>query len=208
MRGGAVALVLACWGLVWMPPGQVAGTGPRGTDGRSAHRAGLLARRDFLMTLLSVNVEAAPVTTAPVARTEPVTSAPPALSPRPVRITDWLRSEDGRLSVPVGFYDDATGQAPVPRDRAVLDLAMRQVPYYFDGHNPGLFTALLAESPGAVLDYWDHRGRLHRFRIAAIRTWRRSAGEPPPLSPRVEAQFQTCRTADGSVDWIYDAVAA
>ena len=121
---------------------------------------------------------------------------------------NWLASDDGRSSVYVGVYNDPTGQAPVPHGYAVLDLAMREVPWYFDGHNPGVFTPLLNEGVGSRLDYWDGHGTLHKFRIIAVRSWQRLAGEPPPVSGAVVAQFQTCRTLDGSVDWIYDAVAA
>jgi len=131
------------------------------------------------------------------------TSAPAAHA-----IYNWLRAEDGRISVPVGVYDDPTGNALVPSGEAVLDLAMREVPWYFDGHNPGVFTPLLGEGVGSVFDYWDGSGREHRFRIVAVRTWYRSSGEPPPVTPLVVAQFQTCKVEDGSIDWVYDAVAA
>jgi hypothetical protein len=129
-------------------------------------------------------------------------------APAPHPIYNWLHSEDGRISVGVGVYDDPTGQAAVPEGEAVLDLAMRDVPWYFDGHNPGVFTPLLDEGVGSYLDYWDSAGREHRFRIVAVRTWYRLSGEPPPVTPLVVAQFQTCKTLDGSVDYIYDAVAA
>lgn len=131
-----------------------------------------------------------------------------AVTTAPHAIYNWLRSEDGRISVAVGVYNDPTGQAPVPSGEAVLDLAMRMVPWYFDGHNPGVFTPLLGEGAGSYFDYWDGSGREHRFRIVAVRTWYRSSGEPPPVTPLVVAQFQTCKVADGSIDYIYDAVAA
>src|SRR5437588_8139156 len=122
--------------------------------------------------------------------------------------SNWLRAEDGRISVAVGVYNDPTGSAVVPSGEAVLDLAMRDVPWYFDGHNPGVFTPLLSEGVGSYFDYWESTGREHRFRIVAVRSWDRSWGEPKPVTTLVVAQFQTCRTLDGSVDWIYDAVAA
>lgn len=156
--------------------------------------------------LLRVNLDTAD--TAPAAMPAPPAPAPAAKPTIPAPRGDWLRSEDGRISVAVGVYDDPTGSQAVPEGMAVLDLAMRSVPYYFDGHNPGVFTPLLGESAGSVFDYWDGRGTLHRFRIVAVRSWLRASGEPPPVSGRVVAQFQTCRTLDGSVDWIYDAVAA
>lgn len=123
-------------------------------------------------------------------------------------IYNWLRAEDGSISVAVGVYSDPTGSAPVPSGEAVLDTAMRDVPWYFDGHNPGVFTPLLNEGVGAYFDYWDGSGREHRFRIVAVRSWYRMNGEPPPVTPLVVAQFQTCKTLDGSYDWIYDLVAA
>ena len=139
----------------------------------------------------------------------PVTpSAQPALpeAPQGWRPVDRLRSEDGRLDTGVGLY--YTLAQRVPAWEAVLDVRMRMVSYYFDGHNPGVFTPLLSESIGSVIDYWDGSGALHRFRVVAIRSWDVAWDEPPPVSGSVIAQFQTCRTLDGSVDWIYDAVAA
>jgi hypothetical protein len=144
-----------------------------------------------------------PAPARPPAPTTP-SAAPAPAEPPPT--ANWLRSEDGRMSVYVGIYNDPTGQAPVPHGYAVLDLAMSGVRWYFDGHNPGVFTPLLGEGDGSVLDYWDGGGRVHRLRIVAVRSWQRSAGEPPPVSGAVVAQLQTCRTLDGSVDWIYDAV--
>ena len=127
-------------------------------------------------------------------------------TPTPRPLTRYLRSEDGAISTSVGYYSSL--QDSVPSWEAVLDLRMRLVPYYFDGHNPGVFTPLLSEHVGSVIDYWDGTGRFHGFRIVAVRSWDRYQMEPPPVSGSVVAQFQTCRTSDGSVDWIYDAVAA
>lgn len=123
-------------------------------------------------------------------------------------VYNWLRAEDGSISVAVGIYSDPTGSAAVPEGEAVLDTAMRDVPWYFDGHNPGVFTPLLNEGVGSYFDYWDGSGREHRFKIVAVRSWYRLNGEPPPVTPLVVAQFQTCKTLDGSYDWIYDLVAA
>src|SRR5579871_3092566 len=77
---------------------------------------------------------------------------PPAApaKPAPPPLTNWLRSEDGRISVYVGVYNDPTGSTPVPHGYAVLDLAMTWVRWYFDGHNPGVFTPLLDEANGSV----------------------------------------------------------
>lgn len=122
--------------------------------------------------------------------------------------TNWLHAEDGSLNVAVGFYWDASGQTAVPRYEAVLDMAIKDVQYYFDGHNPGVFTPLLGEGVGSYFDYWDGNGTAHRFRLVSVRSWTAANGEPPPVTPLVVAQFQTCRVPDGSVDWIYDLVAA
>jgi len=131
-----------------------------------------------------------------------------ATSARQHPVYNWLRAEDGSISVAVGIYSDPTGNAPVPEGEAVLDTVMRDVPWYFDGHNPGVFTPLLNEGVGSYFDYWDGAGRQHRFKIVAVRSWYRMNGEPPPVTPLVVAQFQTCKTLDGSYDWIYDLVAA
>lgn len=161
-----------------------------------------------LAELIALNAPPpAPPAPAPAPR-PPTPTATVAAAPAPQRITDWLRAEDGRFAVGVGIYDDPTGQAPVPHSIAVLDLAIHDVSWYFDGHNPGVFTPLLSEGPGSVLDYWDGSGTLHRLRIVSVRSWSRYAGAPPPVSGAVVAQFQTCRYLDGSVDWIFDAVAA
>ena len=120
--------------------------------------------------------------------------------------TNYLQSADGRIATAVGVYYSL--RDAVPQWEAVLDLRMKMVQYYFDGHNPGIFTPLLDEQVGSVLDYWDGSGTRHLFRVIAIRSWQRMSGEPPPVAADVVAQFQTCRTADGTVDWIYDAVAA
>ena len=148
--------------------------------------------------------DAQPPTPIPVV--VPPTGAAILAPARPPRPTDYLRSEDGLISTSVGYYYSL--QQSVPAWEAVLDLRMKMVSYYFDGHNPGVFSSLLSEHTGSVIDYWDGVGTVHRFRIIAVRSWDRYQGEPPPVSGSVVAQFQTCRTSDGSVDWIYDAVAA
>ena len=136
----------------------------------------------------------------------PATGAAATGPVSPPRFYNYLRSEDGLIETSVGYYTSL--QQTVPAWEAVLDLRMKMLPYYFDGHNPGVFTPLLSEHAGSVIDYWDGGGSLHRFRIIAVRSWDRYQGEPPPVSGSVVAQFQTCRVSDGSVDWIYDAVAA
>ena len=171
-------------------------------------RAVAAHRRAELMALNAPVPAPAPPAPAAVSKPAAPPVAAPVAAPAPQRITDWLRAEDGRFAVGVGVYDDPTGQAPVPHTIAVLDLAIHDVNWYFDGHNPGVFTPLLSEGQGSVLDYWDNSGALHRLRIVSVRSWSRYAGAPPPVSGAVVAQFQTCRYLDGSVDWIFDAVAA
>lgn len=203
--------------LTWRPPTDrgrpallgylVTATPTLGTfavRGLSAVLRGLLPGVRYAFQVTAYNDLATGVDASSAA----VVLEPPPPEPAPVRSTpqNWLWSEDGLISTAVGAYYSLA--EPVPHWEAVLDYRMWMVPYYFDGHNPGVFTPLLSEHVGSVIDYWDGRGRLHRFRIVAIRSWAISGGEPPPVSSSVAAQFQTCRTSDGSVDWVYDAVAA
>ena len=129
----------------------------------------------------------------------------PAVQPAPPAALNWLWGPHG-LSTAVGRYGDCSGSSPVPRDRAVLDLCMKNL-YYFAGHNPGVFTPLISTQIGDVFSWHDSAGRLHRFRVIAIRTV--DAYNPPaPVRRDVVAQFQTCIRDDGSLDRVLDAVAA
>ncbi|TMD09463.1 MAG: hypothetical protein E6J03_01650 [Chloroflexi bacterium] len=120
---------------------------------------------------------------------------------------NWLTSADGTLHTAVGVYSDCTGAAPVPTDMAAVDTCVRGRTY-FVGHNQGVFTPLMHLGPGSLITWYDARGAVHRYRVVAVRD---TAGGAHPLtttSHRVDAQFQTCALANGSVDRILDAVRA
>jgi hypothetical protein len=107
----------------------------------------------------------------------------------------------------VGTYSDCSGSTAVSRSIAQIDTCIGGR-LYFLGHNPGVFTPLLAESVGSVVTWWDGNGAAHRLQIVARRPWVRADGVPPPVSGAVSAQFQTCTVSDGSRDLILDAVPA
>lgn len=113
---------------------------------------------------------------------------------------------DHSVYAPVGDYSDCTGKAPLTHAAAAVDTCITGVTYFI-GHNPGVFSGLMDARIGSVIGYFDARGHLNQFEVVAVRTWLRSAGVPPPLREGEAAQFQTCVTADGSVDRILDAVA-
>jgi hypothetical protein len=121
--------------------------------------------------------------------------------------TDLLTSADGTLHTAVGVYTDCTGAAPVPTGMAAVDTCVRGRTY-FVGHNQGVFTPLMHMGVGSLLTWYDAGGAVHRYRVVAVRD---TAGGARPLTTttrRVDAQFQTCAVANGSVDRILDAVRA
>lgn len=128
-------------------------------------------------------------------------------TPAPGGPRNLLTSDDGTLRTAVGVYADCSGAAAVPTDMAAVDTCIRGRTY-FVGHNQGVFTPLMHMGVGALLTWYDSRGAVHRYRVVAVRD---TAGGAHPLtttSRRVDAQFQTCAVADGSIIRILDAVAA
>jgi hypothetical protein len=107
------------------------------------------------------------------------------------------------IDAQVGTYADCSGLSPIPqgvsRDTCV------SVPY-FVGHNPGVFAPLAGYGTGTVIDYWDHSGSKHVYRVVAVRDWARVNGYAPVI-PGAVAEFQTCVTPDAVVLRILDAVA-
>lgn len=116
-----------------------------------------------------------------------------------------LFTPDHSVFTPVGSYTDCTGQAPLTHAAAAIDTCIGGL-QYFIGHNPGVFTGLMSAGVGTLIGYYDASGRLHRYEVVADRTWLRKYGVPPPVKNGEVAQFQTCASADGSVDRILDAV--
>ena len=131
-----------------------------------------------------------------------VVAAPVAEPPNPRNL---LLTADGRLRTAVGTYDDCSGWTPLSHAEAAVDTCVTWV-RYFIGHNPGVFWPLATLDVGSTIDYYDPQGTEHRLRVVSARVWLRSAGPPPLAEPDVTAQFQTCISADGSVDRILDAV--
>ena len=131
----------------------------------------------------------------------------PAPAPVAGGPTNLLTSADGTLHTGVGVYTDCTGAAPVPTNMAAVDTCIRGRTY-FVGHNQGVFTPLMHMGVGSLLTWYDAAGAVHRYRVVAVRD---TAGGARPLTTttrRVDAQFQTCVVANGSVDRILDAVRA
>lgn len=127
----------------------------------------------------------------------PVPSGPPNL----------LTSADGTLHTAVGVYADCTGQTPLTTTESAVDTCIRGRTY-FVGHNPGVFTPLMHMVVGSLITWYDGRGVAHRYRIVAVRDGAGGAGATPlAITTRhVDAQFQTCAVANGSVDRVLDAV--
>jgi hypothetical protein len=61
---------------------------------------------------------------------------------------------------------------------------------------------------GSLLTWYDAAGAVHRYRVVAVRDTPGGARPLTTATRRVDAQFQTCAVADGSVDRILDAVRA
>ena len=163
-------------------------------------------------------VRSAPIGDRPAAwsRAEPAPIPPPptparvAASVAPTRQTggpNRLVSADGTLNVQVGTYSDCSGASPISVHAADLDPCFPGRSY-FVGHSPGAFSPLLHMRTGALITWFDASGTANRFRVVAIRDFRRNSGTLSLARPDVAAQFQTCLTADGSLDLILDAVRA
>lgn len=142
----------------------------------------------------------------PAATATPRPTAAPTPAPAPRNPVNRLVGGHG-LNTGVGTYGDCTGQAVVPSGIAAIDTCVTQ-DIYFVGHNPGVFTPLISTSAGEVITWYDAQAIGHPLRIVATRNWQRADGIPPVTQPGVTVQFQTCVTADGSVDRILDAVPA
>jgi hypothetical protein len=150
--------------------------------------------------------EATAAAPAPVTSARRPTPPPPPPPPRwPTH--NFLLSADGTLHTGVGLYTDCSGGTPLPGGEAAVDTCTRRVTY-FVGHNVGVFTPLMHMTDGALITWWDSTGTAHPLRVVSVRNWSHSSGFPPPTRSDVIAQFQTCITADGSLERVLDAQAA
>jgi hypothetical protein len=148
---------------------------------------------------------AAPAPPAPV-RTVVHRVAPARAPSAPWSYRNRLISADGSLNTGVGYYGDCTGRTALTHSMAAIDGCVGGRTY-FVGHNPGVFTPLMHFSVGALITWYDGAGTAHRLRIIAVRQWSHSAGVPPLISGAT-TEFQTCITADGSLERILDAAPA
>jgi hypothetical protein len=124
------------------------------------------------------------------------------LPAEPVRgPSDRLVSADGSLNVAVGVYADCSGTSPIDAVRADVDTCFVDRTY-FVGHSPGVFSPLLN------MTWYDHVGAPHPLRVVSQRDLPRSTPSLQLTGGDVAAEFQTCLTADGSLDRILDAVPA
>lgn len=108
----------------------------------------------------------------------------------------------GGLYTGVTNYTDCTGRTPLTTYSAALDTCVTGRAY-FVGHNPGVFSPILNYHPGDVVTFYNGRGLQDHFTVVGSRDWVWGNGIPP-LLPGARVQFQTCLTADGSVDRIVD----
>ena len=144
---------------------------------------------------------------------EPAPPPPPAAPVAPVAAAgqpgepNRLVSADGSLNVQVGNYSDCSGRSPISARQADIDPCFPGR-WYFVGHSPGAFSPLLRMRAGALITWFDANGTANRLRVVAIRDFARNSGVLSLAQPDVVAQFQTCLTADGSLDRILDAVRA
>jgi hypothetical protein len=121
--------------------------------------------------------------------------------------SDRLVSADGTLNVAVGVYADCSGSSPIDPARADVDTCFVDRTY-FVGHSPGVFSPLLKMGAGSLLTWYDHVGVPHPLRVVSQRDLPRSTPSLQLTRGDVAAEFQTCLTADGSLDRILDAVPA
>jgi hypothetical protein len=147
------------------------------------------------------------VTGADAATTLGPAAAPSGTQSDALALRDRLVSLDGTLNVSLGVYSDCTGVGPIDANRADVDPCFLGRTY-FVGHSPGVFSPLLHMGVGSFISWYDSMGAAHPMRIVSVRDFRRNSAPLGLAQPDVTAQFQTCLTADGSLDRILDAVPA
>jgi hypothetical protein len=110
------------------------------------------------------------------------------------------------LSLPVGWYGDCLGQAPVPRWGAWRWSCAGANNTYIMAHNPGTFTPILRLHVGDVVEYGDPAGRVHTYRVSATTIVTNTTLWPLAATDAVSLTLQTCWTWDGSRDFIVRAI--
>jgi sortase (surface protein transpeptidase) len=146
---------------------------------------------------------AAPAQSVAVAVQKPPT--PPAPAILTVRANTIVIPSLG-LSLPVGWYSDCLGQAPVPRWGAWRWSCAGTNNTYIMAHNPGTFTPILRLHVGDVVEYGDSSGRVHTYRVSSTTIVTNTTLWPLASTDAVSLTLQTCWTWDGSRDFIVRAV--
>jgi len=123
-----------------------------------------------------------------------------------VSYRDRLISAGGGLDTGVGYYGDCSGRTPLTHGSAAIDGCIGGR-LFFVGHNPGVFGPLMNMGVGSMITWWDDNGNAHPLRIVAVREWVHRGMPPFPVNGGT-VQFQTCITADGSLDRLLDAAPA
>lgn len=110
------------------------------------------------------------------------------------------------LDLPVGWYGDCLGQAPVPRWGAWRWSCAGANNTYIMAHNPGTFTPILRLQVGDVVEYGDPTGRVHNYRVSSTTIVSNTTLWPLAATDAVSLTLQTCWTWDGTRDFIVRAI--
>jgi hypothetical protein len=218
VASGALVLLIAAGNATTAALAAQVATAHRATTAHAASHVAAAAAQVPASVRTPADVASAAIAPAPV-----VASAPPRVPaahrvPTPVRkpvaaapppapsYRNHLTSADGTLNTGVGWYSDCSGRTELSHAIAAIETCIGGRTY-FVGHNPGVFTPLLHMGVGSIITWYDGNGTAHRLRVIGVRTWHRFAGVPP-LMAGATAEFQTCITADGTVDRLMDAAPA
>ena len=169
----------------------------------------LVAREQHFALQVAEPLVAAATPPAPAALGNGAPRAAPAVRPAPaapvVRANTIVIPRLG-LSLPVGWYSDCLGRAPVPHWGAWRWSCAGANNTYIMAHNPGTFTPILGLHAGDIVQYGDPSGRVHTYRVSYTtivsntQLWPLGATSSPALT------LQTCWTWDGSRDFIVRAL--
>ena len=155
----------------------------------------------------------APAPAPAVAASVPVAvqNAAPQTAPAPAPAAPVVRANTIviprlGLSLPVGWYGDCLGRAPVPHWGAWRWSCAGANNTYIMAHNPGTFTPILALHAGDIVRYGDSSGRVHTYRVSYTTIVSNTQLWPLGATDAVSLTLQTCWTWDGSRDFIVRAV--
>jgi sortase (surface protein transpeptidase) len=137
--------------------------------------------------------------------------APAAVAPRPAPLAPVVHANTIviprlGLSLPVGWYSDCLGRAPVARWGAWRWSCAGANNTYIMAHNPGTFTPILGLHAGDIVEYGDPSGRVHTYRVSYTTIVSNTQLWPLSATSSSALTLQTCWTWDGSRDFIVRAV--